>query len=98
MGLSLVEFTFGQYNCPLLFVIDTGLVVFNSFSAIFLGVIQNFAKGTEFTISGNVGFGLIGLVVTLIVLPVAVVVVGPVVLPSRAIAAPVEIGLKSSIL
>ena len=61
-------------------------------------MIQNFAICTKFTISGVVGFGLTGLVVVLIVLPVAVVVVGSVVLTSRAIVAPVGTGLKCSIL
>jgi hypothetical protein len=59
------------------FACDTWFVVINSLTAFFLGVIHNFAVDTEFTISGSVGFGLVGLVV---VLPVAVVVVGPLVL------------------
>ncbi len=56
---------------------DTWLVVINLLMAFFLGVIHNFAVDTEFTVSGSIGFGLVGLVVAL---PVAIVEIGPVVL------------------
>jgi hypothetical protein len=56
---------------------DTWLVYIDSFTAFLLGVIHDFAINTEFTVSGSIGFGLVGLVV---VLPVVAVVVGFVVL------------------
>jgi len=74
---------------------DTWLVFINSFTAFFLSVIHYFAMDTEFTISGSIGFGLIGLVV---VLPVVAVVIGPVVLTPGKIVAPVEVRLVSSVL
>jgi len=63
--------------------------------AFFLSVIHYFAIDTEFTISGSIGFGMIGLVV---VLPVVAVVIGPVVLTPGRIVAPVEVRLVSSVL
>jgi hypothetical protein len=74
---------------------DTWFVVIDSLTAFLLGVIHDFAVDTKFTISGSVGFGLVGLVV---VLPVAVVVGGPVVLTPRAIVGSVGVRLESSIL
>jgi hypothetical protein len=67
---------------------DTWLVFINLFTAFFLSGIHYFAIDTELTVSGSVGFGLIGLVV---VLTVVAVVVGPVVLTPWTIVAPVEI-------
>jgi hypothetical protein len=58
-------------------------------------VIHYFKVDTKFTVSGSVGFGLVGLAV---VLPVAVVVVRSVVLPSEAIIASVGVILKTPVL
>jgi hypothetical protein len=67
-----VEFTFGQYNWPLF--VAYGLFVLNAFAAFFLSVVQYFAINTEFTISGGIGFWLIGIL--------GIVETGPVALSS----------------
>jgi hypothetical protein len=74
---------------------DTWFVVIDLLTAFLFGVVHYFAVDTKFTNSGSIGFGLVRLVV---VLPVAVVVVGPVVLTSRVIVASVGVRLESSIL
>jgi hypothetical protein len=56
---------------------DTWFIVIDLLMAFLLGKIHYLALDTKFTISGSVGLGLVGLVV---VLPVALVVVGPVVM------------------
>jgi len=37
------------------------------FAAFFLGMVQNFAIGTEFTVSRCVGFGLVGVLAVVVV-------------------------------
>jgi hypothetical protein len=71
------------------FACDTWFFVIDSFTAFVLGVIHDFAVYTKFTVSGSVRFGLVGRIVALLVLPVAVVVVGSVVLAPRVIVASV---------
>jgi hypothetical protein len=71
---------------------DTWFVFIDSLTAFLLGVIHYFAVDTKFTVSRSVGLGLVGLVV---VLPVAVVVVGHVVLTSGAIVASVGVRLET---
>jgi len=68
---------------------DTWLVFINSFAAFLLSVIHYFAIDTGFTVSGSIGFGLIGLVVVLTA--VAVVVRSVVLSPLTVVASVVEI-------
>jgi hypothetical protein len=58
------------WSIKLPFACDTWFIVIDSFAAFFLGVIHDFAVYTKFTVSGSIRFGLVVLVV---VLPVAIV-------------------------
>ena len=80
IGIIIGGVHFWPVNLPL--SCDTWFIVIDSFTAFFLSVIHDFAVDTKFTVSGSVGLGLIGRIVALVVLPVAVVVIGPVVLTS----------------
>ena len=58
------------------FVVNTRLFVIDSFAAFFLSMIHHFAVNTVFTVSGEVVFGLAGVLVEVL----AIVAVAPVVL------------------
>jgi hypothetical protein len=64
------------------FVVNTRLFVIDSFAAFFLSMIHHFAVNTVFTVSGEVVFGLAGVLVEVLAIAVA-----PVVLSARSVIA-----------
>jgi hypothetical protein len=71
------------------FVVNTRLFVIDSFAAFFLSMIHHFAVNTVFTVSGEVVFGLAGVLAEVL----AIVAVAPVVLSARSViaAAPIVV-------
>jgi hypothetical protein len=67
IGIAVLMHGIGVISCgvhfgpiELSFVCDTQFVIINAFAAFFLGMVQNFAIDTEFTIYGSIRFGRIG--------------------------------------
>jgi len=88
-GIIVILHSIGVFSCgvhfwpvELSFVGDTWFVIIYAFATLFLSMVENFAIDTEFTVSGNIGPGMVGALA-------GVVEVGFATLSSGTIVAPV---------